>query len=101
MQPLKEWAGVKATYPKKKARTKVLKKTLRRFPMESETASAQLLNVMSLPLLLDGHAGDRKGDARRMHTTYARESSHHASAQWRKALQRSRGEWKRTNSSLR
>ena len=37
MQQLKEWEGVKATYPKTKARNKLLKKTLRRFPMESET----------------------------------------------------------------
>jgi hypothetical protein len=36
MHQLKEWAGVPATYPKTKARNKVLKKTLRRFPMESE-----------------------------------------------------------------
>ena len=42
MQPLKEWEGVKATYPKTKARNKVLKKTLRisRLPMESETATS-------------------------------------------------------------
>ena len=38
MQPLKEWAGTKATYSKKKAGNKVLRKTLCRFPMVSETA---------------------------------------------------------------
>ena len=38
IQPLKEWAGTKATYPKKKAGNKVLKKPLCRFPMESGAA---------------------------------------------------------------
>ena len=66
--------------------------------MSQRLLGAQRLTVTSLLLLQDGHAGDKKGDARRMHTTYARESSHHASAQWKKTPQRSRGEWKRTNS---
>ena len=39
MQPLREWTRNKTkTYPKKRARNKVLRKTLRRSPMVSEAA---------------------------------------------------------------